>query len=305
MSPRVVCLAALCTLTLLAQPRPLVVVDAQVVDTARNRPVAGLTPADFEVLDNGEPQRVAEVRYGGAPLDLIVLEATGDPAELGAVRQTIAGLADGFRELHENDRVRLATLSPRGTLSLDSAAEGRAVGDKVLRASAGTGAASPRRLFDGIAAAASLFATDPGLRRRAILVITDSWESGSKATSVQTVAAALRAGATVYVLVLPRAIEPPRGSPRAPNLAWQGRGGRSLDGQSLQPLAAATGGEVVWQLGGRRRAKELVSRLEQRYQLAYPMPESSVTPFRTLAVSLKEPLRAGKLVRARTGYYVK
>ncbi len=305
MSPRLLCLGALFALALAAQPRRMVIIDAQVIDTARDRVVTGLTAADFEVLDNGQPQRIAELRYDNAPLDLIVLEATADPTELDSVRQTIDGLAEGLRDLRETDRVRLATLSPRGTLSLDSAAEPRSVGDRVLRASAGSGAASPRRLFDGIAATAGLFAPEPALRRRAILLITDSWESGSRASSTQAIAAALRAGATVYVFVLPRAVQPIRGGPPTPNLAWQGRRARNLDGVSLQPVVAATGGEVVWQDGGRRRAKELVARIQQRYLLAYPMPGSSVTPFRTIAVSLKEPVRTGKQVRARSGYYVK
>ncbi len=278
-----------------AQSGRRVVIDAQVLDL-HGRAVPGLAPGDFEVLDNGQPQRVAELHYDNAPLDLVILQATGDPAGISALRQTIGGLSESLRTLRHVDRVRLARLSASGNAVLDSAAEPNEVAGRILRAGAGT---LNQRLFDGIRSAAGLFRpSDSAARRRVILLLVDSWESGSQTTVTEATTAALRADATVSAFVLSRARA--RRASSGPNLALQGTVGRQMEGQWIQPVVSATGGEIIWQDNG-RRSRELIGRLAQRYLISYPAPDGD--RFRTLAVTLRQPVAEGRQVRARRGYY--
>ena len=59
-------------------------VRVDVLVSNRGRPVTGLRPADFEILDNGVPQRVEFASFDEIPLNvIIVLDASesvaGDP----------------------------------------------------------------------------------------------------------------------------------------------------------------------------------------------------------------------------------
>ena len=96
-------------------------IDAQV--TEGKRPVAGLAAADFEVLDNGVPQRVSVVDSAEIPINVVLaLEVSGSTAgqrmtDLVSARDAIIG------GLKAGDRAGLTTFthvaSPRIALTTD------------------------------------------------------------------------------------------------------------------------------------------------------------------------------------------
>jgi hypothetical protein len=102
------------------QPSPVFRAGADVVtvDAAvqrDRRPVTGLKPADFELLDNGVPQEISDVAYERLPIDVtLVLDVSASVTgsvldELGrALRQVRADLlpSDRLRLLIFNMRVR-------------------------------------------------------------------------------------------------------------------------------------------------------------------------------------------------------
>lgn len=106
---------ALIALSLLAlQPnfasrREAVRVDVLVTD--KGQPVRGLAPADFEVLDNGVPQRVDLVSFEEIPLNVIlVFDTSGSVTDerLGHMREAGYAVLDG---LTRNDQAALVTFS--------------------------------------------------------------------------------------------------------------------------------------------------------------------------------------------------
>jgi Ca-activated chloride channel family protein len=84
----------------------LVKVDAQVLDRG-GRIVAGLKASDFQVLDEGQPQKIAYFGRESEPLDLVLLLDVS-----GSMNRHLEQLADAARaslkQLYEGDRVAVA-----------------------------------------------------------------------------------------------------------------------------------------------------------------------------------------------------
>lgn len=146
-------------------------VTIQVSVTQRNRPVAGLTTSDFQLLDNGVLQTLSTFEAQPIPLDLTLLldlSTSVDGAQLQrlktAVRETAA-------LLHSDDRIRLVVMSQvlREVVSLRPASAAIRLDDL----SAG-GATS---LYDGLAAA--LMRRSENGRRQLIVALTDGRDSSS------------------------------------------------------------------------------------------------------------------------------
>jgi VWFA-related protein len=76
-----------------------------------NKPVPGLTAADFELLDNGVSQTISAVTAGSVPIDVtLVLDKSGSVSGV-ALRQLQADIVGISRLLHADDRVRLVTFA--------------------------------------------------------------------------------------------------------------------------------------------------------------------------------------------------
>ena len=87
-------------------------VDAVVVDvsvTERNRPIRGLTARDFELTDNGVPQRIADVGSDSLPLDVTLIV---DMSGRGVVQPSlVAGVNNIRKSLRPADRARIITFT--------------------------------------------------------------------------------------------------------------------------------------------------------------------------------------------------
>jgi VWFA-related protein len=90
--------------------------EAVSVDVAvrRNgRPVTGLTATDFEILDNGVPQTIADFSDGARPIDVRVafdVSASVTAPLLAELRRAMSRLQ---QDLHPRDRLQILTFSSR------------------------------------------------------------------------------------------------------------------------------------------------------------------------------------------------
>jgi VWFA-related protein len=101
------------------QPRFRAVADAVLVPVAvteRNRPVVGLTSADFELLDNGVPQALSSTGLESLAIDVSLVVDTSGSVDGPALTKFKGALQDIAQSLRPNDRVRLFTF---GTSVLD------------------------------------------------------------------------------------------------------------------------------------------------------------------------------------------
>jgi VWFA-related protein len=150
-------------------------VDAVHVDalvTERNRPVAGLTAADFVLLDNGVPQDVQSASMQDVPISLML---TFDVSESVAERvdDLRAAAQAALSTLDSKDRASILTFSEVVDLRTGWTGDFESV-SRVLSTAAGEGGTA---LYDGTFAALTLRDTAPG--RRSLLILfsdgADTW----------------------------------------------------------------------------------------------------------------------------------
>jgi VWFA-related protein len=171
-----------------------------------NRPVSGLTAADFEVLDNGVPQTVDDVTVEPLPLDVSIVIDTANIVLVvggGVVHDPFAEaarrLADLLGALRPEDRVRIIEANVRSVELLpwtpmrDLA--GRALALNWIQ---------PRhaRLAAAIcdATAAALMHPTPVHRRSLVVVLTDGIDGVSLTTTAELARVAQQSDGTVILV---------------------------------------------------------------------------------------------------------
>src|ERR1700733_15777507 len=180
--------------TTLDTPTTLVVVPT-LVQTAGKEPVFSLTAGDFLLTDNGGPQKVTLEEETKRPLSLVVLMQTG-------------GIARGQFSSYANLEPLLASLlgGPPNRVSIvnfdsqpeaaspftSDVAQWKEAIDKP--AQGGSGAAT----FDGVAYALDLLKKEPAGNRRAILLISQERDNGSKTQMKDVVRDLGEANAAIY-----------------------------------------------------------------------------------------------------------
>jgi VWFA-related protein len=153
------------------------VVVPTLVQTTGKEPVFSLTAADFVLTDNGVPQKVTLEEETKRPLSLVVLMQTG-------------GIARGQFESYVNLETMLASLlggAPNevSIVNFDSRPEAASPftanvaewRDAIDHPEQGDSGAA---IFDGISYALDLLKKEPVSNRRAILLISQEHDSGSK-----------------------------------------------------------------------------------------------------------------------------
>jgi Ca-activated chloride channel family protein len=261
------------------------------VRDARGRAVQGLTPADFEVRDNGEVRPVLEIRTDRrSPISIAILVDMSGSMRVGskiamarqAFDSVLMQLRDGEDEaglftfdstLHERHALTsnlatlkdgLAVFEPFGNTSLYDAT-----------------AATARRLAESTAA------------RKAVIVLTDGTDTSSEMTPGQVSGVASSIDVPVYVLATVASADQ-----RAADGAAERR---SSDVADLRQLAEWTGGRFAFAkslVETVSLAAGLVDELRQQYVLA--IEAASSREWRRLDVRVKTP---SAIVKARTGYY--
>jgi tight adherence protein B len=249
-------------------------VRVDVLVTDGRRPVTGLQAGDFELRDNGIPQRVQLIDADDVPIHAILALDTSESIKgprQSALISAGEALIDG---LTSADRAGLVTFSHAITSKIPPRTDLRAV-RSTLQAIAPHGRTS---IMDGVYVA--LTSTLDQSARSLVVVCTDGADTTSWLQSSEVLEASQRANAVVYAVT-----------------ASDGR-----QSSQLKELADATGGQVlrVKSSGDLRPAfQRILTEFRSRYVLAYS-PEG-VAPGGFHRLDIAVPGRR-LTVKARSGY---
>ena len=273
-------------------------VDALVLDG--NRPVGGLTAADFELSDSGVTQRVESVTFEDVPLRIMLaLDASGSVrgAPLEHLKQAAAAVA-GL--LEPADRGALLTFAEEVDLICDWTSDRL----QLERAIAGTEAGGGTALHD--ASFAALTFRDANVGRALVLVFSDGDDTASWLPGQTVIEAARRSDAVIYGVGL-RAAPAARLGYRVdyrsgPQFDIPLLASPSLSEPFLPALAAETGGKYLEAERSDRLRDvfvRIITEFRSRYLLTYTPQGVEAGGWHPIQVKLKN--RKGS-VTARRGY---
>jgi VWFA-related protein len=255
------------------------------------RAVAGLTAADFELLDNGVAQEISGVSYEKLPIDVTMLldvsaSVTGDVLEelRRALRQVRADLAPA-------DRLRLLTFNMRVSRVVDFGQPASAI-DAAVAPLRGGGSSA---VFDSLAVALTT-RDDPG-RRRFIVLFSDGQDSSSITDPDTLLEVAKRSSPTVAVVLGPSAGAAPASLLRT----GSGRAPASV-AELSEHIARETGGIVTAVRPGENlssRFRRMLQDFRSSYVLYFTPRGVERAGAHTLDVRVRRP---DVEVRARRGY---
>lgn len=316
-----------------AQSR-LVLVPVTVTD-AKGRSVDGLDAADFAVLDNGRPQRVAVDTFGTgvAPLALVIaVQSSGISAPAldkvrkiaSMVQPVVTGVRGCAALVAFDERVRWHTDCTSDGDTLQSAFNELRPGEE-----------KSARQLDAVHEAIKRLTTRPNVRR-VLLLVSESRDRGSEAGLETVVAAAQAAGVTIYAATysafrtafttkpsdnqppvqrfpgprpppdpLPNQVNIPIPPPaqRVDILGGIGELVRLGKTNTTEVLTAGTGGTVLpflRQRGLETAIEKLGAELHSQYVLSFA-PEAPAPGYHPLQVQVTRP--GAFRVRARPGYW--
>ena len=268
--------------------------DVVTVDAAvqrDRRPVTGLKPADFELLDNGVPQEISDLAYERLPIDVtMVLDVSASVTgpvleELGrALRQVRA-------DLLPSDRLRLLIFNMSVRRLVDFSQPAAKI-DEALASVRGGGSSA---VFDGLAVALSTFES-PG-RRRLVVLFSDGQDSSSISDAETLLDVARRTTPTVAIILGTPNPERPASVLRASSASSTPSVGALSD-----RIALETGGMVAPLKPGENltsKFRRMLQEFRSSYVLYFTPRGVERSGAHTLEVRVKRP---GVDVRARRGY---
>ncbi len=269
----------------------LVSIQASVRDK-HGRPLIGLTAADFEVRDNGQPRSILSLRSDRrSPVSVAVLVDMSGSMRVGSkiaiARQAYDSILSQLRD--GEDELGLFTFDSKlherqsFTTSLDHLKHG-------LDDFQPFGATS---LYDATAATARRLA-ERSAAHKAIVILTDGIDTSSSLTAGEVSGIASSIDVPVYIVATVAS---------ADRTALTETTDHALpsDGADLRDLAEWTGGRLVFTTTNEETvvaAAALLTELRQQYVLAI---EAANTPeWRRLEVRVK---RSSASVKTRSGYF--
>lgn len=249
-------------------------VRVDVLVTDNGRPVLGLKPTDFELLDNGVRQQIDLASFEQIPLNVILTLDMSDSvagARLDHLRTAGRALLDALRK---EEQAALITFSHVVTLRSELTTDFERVwtGIKAAEPSGGTG------LVDASFASIVLGESDVG--RSLVLVFSDGLDTASWLAPDGVLDVARRSDAVVYGITA----------------------GRLQQGDFLRELSETTGGRLYAVESTADLGPVFVGVLEEfrhRYLLSYSPQGVSKDGWHRLEVRVK---RRGVTVKARPGY---
>lgn len=256
-------------------------------------PVGGLGRDDFELREDGRPQKIAFFdRQSSTPLSIVLaIDASesvlrNERLEREAAKHFVKAL------LREQDELDLMDFSDTVREIVPFTSEPKRIEAGLGRLQHGAATA----LYDAIYLGAQRLGESRGGagRRRALVLITDGQDTVKGTRYTQAIEAAQRVGAMVYsIIIVPVAAD----------------AGRNTGGEhALMQMADDTGGKYfyVQEPKDLEAAFQHVSDdLRTQYVIGYYAPPSGRdASFRTIKVGLTDPQKRDRLdLRYRTGYY--
>jgi hypothetical protein len=250
-------------------PRTLVF---QAVDAKTGAVARGLEPEDLEAAEGGRAYPLLSLRFGASPMDLVLVLDTG-PQTIEIARAVAQGARLACMEFDPGDRLAFVTFASSVKVRFPFTATDGELGRRVERPVDAASWSRALKLYDAMQAAVDLFPTAPDpSRARAVLVVTNSFDNGSRSDLAAVERAAKEKNVAIFAVsaVVPwaRVYQERRLGP-SPELV----------AEHLRPAAEATGGEArVRELSG-YILRESFERIRSRYVATYaPAPGSSGTP---------------------------
>ena len=270
----------------------LVNVAVNVVD-AKGSPVAGLERGDFQVIEDGKPQKIAVFeRESTTPLSIVLaIDAsetvlTNERLEKDAAKRFVRAL------LRQQDELDLMEFS-------DTVREIVSFTNQTKRIEQGLGElkrGDETALYDAVYLGSQRLgqtANDAG-RRRVLVVISDGGNSKKGTTYTRAVEQAQRAGAAVYSIII---------------VPIEADAGRNTGGEhALMQMSDDTGGKYYYARDAHdldAAFSHLSDDLRTQYVLGYYAPPRGLdNSFRKIKVQLSDVSKQGEYgLRYRTGYY--
>lgn len=249
------------------------VVRVDVLATDGGRPVLGLGPADFEVLDNGVPQAVEFVSYDQIPLNVVLAFDMSDSVAGERLEHLRSAGTAVLAGLKRNDQSALVTFNNQVTLgaalTTDIEPLREAIGHVV-----GEGDTS---LVDGVFAGMTVGESDAG--RALLIVFSDGLDTLSWLSPAAVLDAAKRSDVVAYAVSVGK-----------------------LKAEFLRDLTSFSGGRLFELEKTAHLSATFVSILEefrQRYLVSYTPHGVSREGWHRLEVRLKGKRAA---IKARPGY---
>src|SRR5205807_1028674 len=177
-------------------------VRVDVLVTDRGKPIIGLKPSDFEIIDNGVPQQVDLVSYEQIPLNVILGFDMSDSVageKLDNLRRAGAAVLGGLKK---DDQAALVTFSH--LVLLGSALTGDVA--QVRDALDAVGGIGETALIDGTFASIMIGESDAG--RALLIVFSDGVDTASWLTADAVLSAAKRSDVVAYAVAVRGGVKP-------------------------------------------------------------------------------------------------
>jgi Ca-activated chloride channel family protein len=252
--------------------------------------VHGLSRKDFQIAEDGARQEIDSFSAEEAPFAAAILFDMSGSMEykFGLVRGAAASFLEQIRE---NDQVAVYGFNNQ-VRQFQEFSDSRLISDYIWDAKA----EDSTRLYDCMNEALDALAKREE-KRRAILLISDGWDSSSRKASLDSVMRkALAAGVVIYSVDL---IDDNELTGSASHVMFLRRG-RS----EMKQMAEQTGGRYIHSPQGEKLEESFINVVEElrnQYTLSYySTNDKRDGRWRKLAVGVS---REGALVRARKGYY--
>lgn len=275
----------------------LVKVDVQVVEH-NGHIVPDLTRDDFEVFDEGKPQKITYFGRESEPLDLLLLlDVSGSMRR--SLEQLAGAAAGALKQLFEQDRVAVMLFSRstlvRQSFTADFQAVEAGLRDSVREQSLGSGTA----INFAIVSAAQYLQRQPVRGRRAVLIITDNLSLNYRVPDEDVIRELYRADAVLNAILI--------GKQRRPDAPKPGSyANPDFTPSDVLKLAEETGGEALEAAKIGASFQTMIERIRARYSLQYAAPEAEPGAYRHIRVQLSDSTRRryrNVVIRARSGYY--
>ncbi len=243
----------------------------------QNRPVEGLEQKDFAVTEDGIKQEIARFdRVTNLPIHAAVTIDVSASMEKSLDKARTAALQFLQGTIQPKDRAAVVTFNdhPNLTVKFTNDLPSLAAGLAGLKAERGTA------LYDSVIFTLYYFTGVKG--QRALLLLTDGKDEGSRFTFDDALEYARRAGVTIYAIGL----------------------GDDADKRKLEKLSAETGGRAFFLKNVDELAgiyKTIESELRSQYLIAYQSTNTTGgNTFRSVDLKVDKPGVEAKTIR---GYY--
>ena len=276
----------------------LVHVDAEVTDGTRL--LTGFHKEDFQISDNGAPQKILYCSQEETPLDLILLfDISGSMQP--KIKKLAASAHAALTQMRKGDRVAVMVFNRKSAIvepfTDDMQAVERAISEKIKVARGGT------HILSAVDDAARYFLKEHRTeRRRAVLIVTDNhgqpsdhkdavvrelWEADAVLSGLE-----LRFAGENMLLKTTWVL--------SPQTAW-------MQMENMTGVVEKTGGDLVKGRDPGADFEEMIRRLRLRYMLVYALPQGKPGEERKIKIQLSGEAREKNpkvQVRAREGYYL-